>query len=476
LESPLGSRAIDSVCAQRWGDGSAYQTTEKTVMSKRICLIALAMMLASTAAAWAQQFDRKAYDELVDASSPDTIPPGTKITLQNWTKYKRFMMIWMQVAFSGKMHFHIADTPDYVVEVQPTGDYPLPKAAREDSEKYAGQTKLVPLASTGGFGWEGYKAGIPFPNPQEPNRAAKIMYNIWAGSYTPFLLHEFSHNWETDSFGNVTPEDTDDSFYKLMGLSDPPYPQDMPDASGNIFANRFMQLTPEQARYTTALELISKDPSKMTEEYVFLPSLRRSLRLSSASRCTPILGTDYLADDTDWKPAFFKPEYYGEKKVLIAVADPKTAYTEGSRAGYVGGDYKRGAAFPGWPKPGYNHWEVRKVHIINMKPLPALGAGYCYSQRIFYVDAQTWDGTSLLENYDRNGKLYHINWSIHGPVEVQGDRTLLSRAFAFSLGMDWQNSHASPDIGYDLKLDKAAPAEYLESGIYTPGGLDRVMR
>ena len=42
--------------------------------------------------------------------------------------------------------------------------------------------------------------------------------------------------------------------------------------------------------------------------------------------------------------------------------------------------------------------------------------------------------------------------------------------------MDMQNSHASPDIGYDLKFDKDAPGEYLESGIYTPGGLARVMK
>ena len=49
-------------------------------------------------------------------------------------------------------------------------------------------------------------------------------------------------------------------------------------------------------------------------------------------------------------------------------------------------------------------------------------------------------------------------------------------AFAFSSGIDWQNSHASPDIGYDLQMDKDAPGEYLESGIYSPGGLDRVMR
>jgi hypothetical protein len=444
-------------------------------MRTSICSIALAILLASVTAAMAQQFDRKTYDELVDASSPETIPPGTRITVHNWTQYKRFMPVWMQVAFSGKLHFHIGDSPDYTVEVGQTGDYPVPKPARDDTEKYAGQTQLTQV-STGGYGWEGYKAGIPFPNPQEPNRAVKIMYNMWAGTYAPFLVHLFSKNWETDSFGNVTPVETDDSFYRLLGLSDPPYPQDLPDAEGNIVANRFMQITPEQAKYTTALELVSKDPSKMTEEYVFLPSLRRSLRLSSASRCAPILGTDYLADDTDWKPAFFAPEFYGEKKILTAMADEKSAYTVDSRAGYVGGDYKPGAAFPGWPKPGYNHWEVRKVYVLNLKPLPALGSGYCYSQRIFYVDAQTWDGTSNLENYDRNSKLYHTVWSIHGPTTVQGERTVLSRAFAFSLGMDWQNNHASPDIGYDLRLDKTAQGEYLESGIYTPGGLSRVMK
>ena len=445
-------------------------------MRKGICFTVLAVFLASGSAVFAQQFDRKAYDELVDATSPDTIPPGTKITVHNWTQYKRFMMTWVQLAFSGKSHFHIADSPDYTMDVEATQNYVIPKAARDDTEKFAGQTKLIPLPETGGFGWEGYQAGIPFPNPQEPNKAEKMMYNIWAGAYTPFLVHCYSKNWETDSFGNVTPVETDDSFYHLMGLSDPPYPQDMADSDGNIFANRFMSLTPEQARYTTALELVSKDPSKLTEEYVFLPSLRRSLRLSSASRCTPILGTDYLADDTDWKPAFFKPEYYGEKKLLVAVANPKTAYTEPSRLGYAGGDYQSGAAFPGWPKPGYNHWEVRKMYIMNLKPLPVLGKNYCYSERIFYIDAENWDGNSLLENYDHNGKIYHTNWSIHGPIDYKGEQTLLRYAFAFSLGMDWQGNHASPDIGYDLKLDADAPGQYLESGIYSPGGLSRVMK
>ncbi len=444
-------------------------------MRKKIVILAAAAVIALGSTLMAQTFDPNAYNDLVDASSAETIAPGTRITPQNWTRYRRFMGTWMQLAFSGKVHFHVADTPDYAVVVGPTGNYPLPKQMREDSEKYAGQTRLIPNPTTGGYSWEGYRAGVPFPNPTDPNKAEKIMYNAWAGYYQPFLLHEFSHNWETDSFGNVTPEDTDDSFYRLMGLSDSPYAQDLPDAEGNLQANRFMQLLPEQAKYTTALELISKDSARLTEEYVFLPSLRRSLRLSSASRCTPILGTDYLADDTDWKPAYFRPRLIGRKKLLQAYSDPKIAYLEDSRLAYAGGDYKPGVAFPGWPKPDSNHWELRDTYVLNMQPTEALGHGYCYSQRIFYIDAQTWQAYNL-ENYDRNGKIYHMNWVIVGPINYKGENTIMARSFGFSVGMDWQNNHASPDIGYDLKMDEDAPGQYRESGIYTPGGLARVMK
>jgi hypothetical protein len=104
---------------------------------------------------------------------------------------------------------------------------------------------------------------------------------------------------------------------------------------------------------------------------------------ASASRCTPILGTDYLADDTDWKPAFFRHEFVGEKKMLVPFMDEKIAYTEGARDGYIGGDLKPGGAFPGWPKPNYNKWQLRKVYLVNFKPTEVLGRGYCYSERIF---------------------------------------------------------------------------------------------
>jgi len=100
-------------------------------MRTAICMVALTFMLAYGSVALAQTFDPNAYKDLVDSTSSETIAPGTKITLQNWTQYKRFMGTWMQLAFSGKVHFHVADTPDYTVVVAPTGNYPIPKEMRE---------------------------------------------------------------------------------------------------------------------------------------------------------------------------------------------------------------------------------------------------------------------------------------------------------------------------------------------------------
>jgi Protein of unknown function (DUF1329) len=246
-------------------------------MQRNLSCIAIGAILAFTTAAFAQQYDPNVYPQMVDASSAETIPPGTRITFQNWSRYKNFFPYFIQLGYQGQMHFHVIDSPDYAIEVGPTEDFLPPKAMRDYTEKYAGQTKLVPDSATGGFTWSGYQAGTPFPDPNEPNRAAKIMYNTWAGYFQPFGLHDFSHNWETDSFGNVQPEDTDDTFYRLMHLSDPPYPTNLADAGGNIIANRFIEITPEQAKYTTSLELYPEDPARLTEEYVFLPSLRRSL-------------------------------------------------------------------------------------------------------------------------------------------------------------------------------------------------------
>ena len=59
---------------------------------------------------------------------------------------------------------------------------------------------------------------------------------------------------------------------------------------------------------------------------MFLPSLRRSLRLSSAARCSPILGSDWVQDDNSDGMAFqipnFNVRFLGQKKMLFMASMP----------------------------------------------------------------------------------------------------------------------------------------------------------
>src|SRR5215471_19969178 len=123
-----------------------------------LATVLLGCVLARSASA-DMMFDPQYYRELVDASSPQTISPGTKITLKNWGEYKHFMPIWLQAAYSGNYHWHIGSGPEFTITVGPTSDFPLPKRFRQDTEKYNGQDRLE-KTSWGGYTIKGYTAGV----------------------------------------------------------------------------------------------------------------------------------------------------------------------------------------------------------------------------------------------------------------------------------------------------------------------------
>jgi len=136
-------------------------------------------------------------------------------------------------------------------------------------------------------------------------------------------------------------------------------------------------MLPEQDKYTTEIALYSEDPSKPQEIYLFLPSLRRSLRLSSGARCAPLLGSDYVQDDNDnffgLQASNFKITLLGRRRILAQfhvnanAADSHNLTTTG--------------AFPAWPKPMVGKWELRDAYVLDVYPLPSwattvTGIGY----------------------------------------------------------------------------------------------------
>jgi hypothetical protein len=148
-------------------------------------LTALLLGALAPSASGETMFDPQHYREMVDTSSAKTIEPGTRITLQNWRQYKDFMPVWLQAAYSGDYQWRIGSGPEFTITVGPTTDFPLPRKFREDTEKYKGQDRLEKI-SWGGYTIKGYTAGVPFPNPTEPDLAAKVMYNGWL-AFRPFV-------------------------------------------------------------------------------------------------------------------------------------------------------------------------------------------------------------------------------------------------------------------------------------------------
>jgi len=432
------------------------------------------LWLAGSAAAQVKFDDGAHYKAEVDASSPDTIPPGTKITTANWKTYQNFLPVGVQALFSGKYGFKIGDGDEFAMVVGPTIDTPLPKEVQTNAEKYGHQARLTKLPN-GGYGIQGYVAGMPFASPAEPDFGTKIMYDLWY-DFWPFLISYNSHFFIEDRYGNTTPEESIATTWQLMHLSDSPFPINLPYADGIYHSTRDLLLLPEQSKYTTALDLQRDDPSAVQESYVFLPSLRRPLRLSSAARCSPILGTDWAQDDNNGGIAFqlglFHANYLGEKKVLSIVHANIEAGT-GSRDN-LDKVLHVGIPIPGWPRAALGKWELRDAYIIDVVPI---SHDYCYAHKIFYVDKQNW-GTLYYETYDHSGNLWKVNKNSLGLIKLNtGEQVVIPSATEDAI-WDLQNTHASVStMGTIPAIDKDASAELQDAQTYAfPGGLARIMR
>ncbi len=81
---------------------------------------------ASRAAGFTWNENEQDHRQWVDASSTETIPVGTKITVANWQQYKRFLPVGIQAALSGDYTFHAGSGPEYTMVVGPTTHFSMP--------------------------------------------------------------------------------------------------------------------------------------------------------------------------------------------------------------------------------------------------------------------------------------------------------------------------------------------------------------
>jgi len=356
-------------------------------------------------------YDVANYKALADANSAETISPGTKITLQNWQQYKKFMTIGLQAMFSQSYSFRIGGGPEFTIEVGPTIGVPLAKRLKEDTEKYGGQAKLRKVDS-GGYTVDGYVAGVPFPKPSGDLAGQEVLYNAFFG-FIPPIYRYVTNTSLIDRYHNIFPQITEVVYWRLSHISDPGMPVNPPYGKGYLQTARYFVLSPEQTRYTTQLAQQPDDPERVQEIYVFLPSLRRSLRLSSAARCSPILGSDWVQDDNSDGMAFQIPNFnvklLGQKKILFMVhaIDPGM---------YNNQNYNLKSSVPAFPSPKVGKWELRNVMIVDTSPLPSVGS-YCYGRKVGYIDPDTWTQLGW-DFYDVNLKFWKFNMIPMRPLKI----------------------------------------------------------
>ena len=443
-------------------------------MAAPLLLVGLLFTAFSPALAVGENYDSAAYKALADANSPQAIPPGTTISVANWQNYKQFLPVGLQWLYSGKYYYKLQPGPDYAIDVQATRSIPPPHQFALDTEKYAGQAKLKPLGDQR-FGIEGYVAGLPFPNPAGgPDAGIKVLYNFYY-HYQPHMLYNLYNVWLMDKYNNRYSEASVEVFHRLMHVSDVGAPVDNPAAGGYFMSVYDEVMLPEQSKYTAELVLFPEDVTKVQEIYVFLPSLRRSLRLSSTARCSPALGTDFTNDDNrdgfNGIPTTFSAELIGQKKVLALVHDdvqarqrPENYLTSG---------------LAGWAKPAVGKWELRNAYLIDIRPLPEIARSYCYASRVLYVDQET-SAPLFVDLYDNSFKPWKVTVNRFGTIPVNDgfNSVCLTPGDANPTIYDLQNDHMSLAFQQMVAAaNSAVPAEYTNVQRYaTPAGLSQVMK
>jgi hypothetical protein len=411
----------------------------------------------------------------MSANQPATIAPGTEITIRNWRQYQQFMPLGMIELFKGTYFWKIPK--DVEIDVGPTIAYPLPKRYVAATEKYSSQVRVAHLAD-GNNDIVNYVGGEPFPRPQEPDKGYKLLADMWF-TYVPYLAVGASgnplHSCTQDRYGNIFCEVAEYVYRQLAYNTDPRVPREEPRAPDLWYSEWLMVDAPEQSRYTAQLTLFPKDNQRNEELYVFLPSLRRSIRLSVAARCSPVLGTDFIQDDYKSNGfnggiAMFDAKFLGRRKIITLFGDYKP----------MGGDFPHNYYMPlGWPQPSWGRWQVRDVDVIDVRRVPSKRNGYCYGSRIVYEDAETH--YALFEDmFDSNLKLWRI--SLANQRQVRDPAIGLVPGPVTSAVWDVQNDHmtsvsTSDKYGHDVLLNSAAPVAYQDFDKYsTPGGLAQILK
>jgi len=315
------------------------------------------------------------------------VSPGDKITDANMDKVKDLVSPGMEWCIKR----------GWPITISETKRIEWPKAYKEATEKYASQAKLTP----DGLDVKNYVAGMPFPqlDPKDPQIAYKIMWNYSYQWLTTDDVDLRNFDADTGSIADHGPMSVErhfllDHFRRLFWtgrLFVDPKPE-KPNPNGyRAQQGLYPILEPFDLKGVGALGNRYNDSGKQDDSWLYLPSLRRVRRLSTAQRSDALFGQDTDVDSyygyaghiawMDWK-------YLGEKEVIGAFHAKNYPVKWDAKVDWAFDDV----------------WEKRKVYVVEgVSKLPQ----YAYSKRVLWIDKEAWV-VPFTDIYDRSGELWKI--------------------------------------------------------------------
>lgn len=300
-------------------------------------------------------------------------------------------------------------------------DYSPPKEYADATAKFKGQPKIGPDESL-----ENYTAGQPFPIEEinckgDPQAGIKIMWDFdrqWEGdgSRTKYFYSYWDRGEQLPLYYQGTS--------KTIALAHRVEPELLNNQEGDLFRGEkrtsAFGVEVEAPFDARGIALITyrykssqgpRDQAKNDDTWVYVPTLRRVRRISTAQRTDAVSGTDFTFDDLR-SFAGIVPQYtwecLGEMDIIAPVNSKVKAYpyTKDHNFGPYGLSYAD------------DRWEVRKAIKVRMTPK---NPDHPYHHKDIYIDKQTMSALYSFA-YDQKEELWKIiwhnkRWSVDGNKE-----------------------------------------------------------
>ena len=311
--------------------------------------------------------------------------PGTTVHAGNVDQYAETLPPWMQRMVKDGWGF----VDPVSIKIKESESNGPPETYQAATKKNVG---TVSLDAEGGL--VGYTSGLPFPDPKEPNRGLKCMWNQylrWLGddyTYDPTegLVSCSQRKGAEVSWGGINW-----TRMKFEGRTDiEPIPS-QPNPQGLFFA--FHMKTVGTGSATEQLIYRYMDLKKADDMWSYVPSLRRTLRMVSSERSNPVLGSVKSWDDLfgfDGRVPDFNYSVERDAKMLC-LYNQKSLLNDPNV-----GDHVEHPIFTVDP------WEIQDAVIVKLEPKDKR---YPNSHRFLWLPKEHYMVT-YMEIFDKKGELW----------------------------------------------------------------------